>query len=75
MQNPVSPITTHTHQNVLIELADHKDDPLGLGQLGVVEHAQALGGILPVGLHNRFRAGQIDVFHANLEVDKCGKVT
>ena len=49
------PKATHTHQNVLIELADHEDNPLGLGQLGVVDHPQALGGILPVGLDNIFR--------------------
>ena len=43
-------IGTGTYQRILVVLPRHEDDPLGVHQLGVVDQAQALRGILPVGL-------------------------
>ena len=39
-----------SYQVILVVLPDHQHDALGVGQLGVVHHVQALGGVLLVGL-------------------------
>ncbi len=40
-----------TYQDILVVLPGHEDQPLALYQLSVVDQAQALGGILSVGLN------------------------
>ena len=39
-----------THQDILVILPHHQDDPLGLRQVRIVDHVQTLWGILLVGL-------------------------
>ena len=39
-----------THQNILVVLPHHQDDALGLGQVGIVDHVEALGSVLLVSL-------------------------
>ena len=39
-----------SYQVIFVVLPDHQHDSLGVGQLGVVHHVQALGGVLLVGL-------------------------
>ena len=39
-----------SYQVIFVVLPDHQHDPLGVGQLGVVHHVQALGGVLLVSL-------------------------
>ena len=39
-----------SYQVIFVVLPDHQHDPLGVGQLGVVHHVQALGGVLLVRL-------------------------
>ena len=39
-----------THQNILVVLPHHQHDALGLCQVSIVDHVEALWGVLLVGL-------------------------
>ena len=41
-----------THQNILVVLPHHQHDALGLCQVSIVDHVEALWGVLLVGLKN-----------------------
>ena len=54
-----------SYQVILVVLPDHQHDPLGVSQLGVVHHVQALGGVLLVGLIVD-QAGEVSLFPKEL---------